>query len=195
MKLDLATLKKRFQTHSVLAVTLESGRLVAYGARCQCQITSSRARNRRHDQHRPMARQRGYTREREALRVEFLRLHPICALAGCGAPSEHVDHIKAHQGDKALVSTGPELHAVHIANYHRMMMGRAAASIDLVPSSERDISSLTMCVGEDGVRRLKERIQRFRRELLELTLLEDDPRQVVQVNFQLFPLTREPEDA
>lgn len=100
---------------------------------------------------------------------------------------------RVHQGERPLVSTGPELHAVHIANYHRTMMARAAASIDLVPSGERDISSLTLCVGEDGVRRLKERIQRFRRELLELTLLEDDPRQVVQVNFQLFPLTREPE--
>ncbi|MCE9580004.1 MAG: TIGR02147 family protein [Deltaproteobacteria bacterium] len=105
------------------------------------------------------------------------------------------DDGKVSQGGKALVSTGPELHAVHIANYHRTMMGRAAESIDLIPSAERDISSLTLGVGEDGVRRLKERIQRFRRELLELTLLEDDPKQVVQVNFQLFPLTREPEDA
>jgi uncharacterized protein (TIGR02147 family) len=100
---------------------------------------------------------------------------------------------RLHQGGKALVSTGPELHAVHIANYHRTMMARAAESIDLIPSAERDISSLTLAVGEDGVRRLKERIQRFRRELLELTLLEDDPKVIVQVNFQLFPLTGEPE--
>jgi uncharacterized protein (TIGR02147 family) len=92
------------------------------------------------------------------------------------------------QGE-ALVSTGAETRSLHIANYHRTMMERAAASIDLFPSEDRDISSLTLCLGADGVRRLKERIQRFRRELLEMSALEDDPARVVQVNFQLFPLT------
>jgi uncharacterized protein (TIGR02147 family) len=89
-----------------------------------------------------------------------------------------------------LVSTGPEIHGLHIANYHRAMMERAAASIDLVAPEERDISSLTLCVGEDGLRRLKARVQRFRRELLDLSALDDDPMQVMQINFQLFPLTR-----
>ncbi len=90
----------------------------------------------------------------------------------------------------ALVSTGPEIQGLHIANYHRAMMERAAASIDLVPPEERDISSLTLCMGEDGLRRIKARVQRFRRELLELSELDDDPVQVVQINFQLFPLTK-----
>lgn len=91
---------------------------------------------------------------------------------------------------EALVTTGPETRGLHIGNYHRTMMERAAASIDLVPSSDRDISSLTLCLSEDGLRTVKERIQRFRRELLELSVLEDEPRQVIQVNFQLFPLSR-----
>jgi uncharacterized protein (TIGR02147 family) len=89
-----------------------------------------------------------------------------------------------------LVSTGPEIQGLHIANYHRAMMERAAASIDLIAPEERDISSLTVCVGEDGLRRLKTRVQRFRRELLELSALVDDPVLVMQMNFQLFPLTR-----
>lgn len=92
------------------------------------------------------------------------------------------------QGD-SLVSTGPETTGLFIGNYHRGMMERAAESIDLVPAQDRDISSLTLCLGDDGLRRLKSRIQRFRRELLELSDLEDHPAQVVQVNFQLFPLT------
>jgi uncharacterized protein (TIGR02147 family) len=90
----------------------------------------------------------------------------------------------------ALLSTGPEVQGLHIANYHRAMMERAAASIDLVPPEDRDISSLTMCVGEDGLRRFKARVQRFRRELLELSALDDDPVQVIQMNFQLFPVTK-----
>ena len=98
---------------------------------------------------------------------------------------------KIKQGEP-LVSTGPETKGLHIHSYHRMMMGRAAEAISLVRASDRDVSALTLCLGEDGLARLKERLQRFRRELLELSALEDDPRQVVQINFQLFPLTAEP---
>jgi len=91
----------------------------------------------------------------------------------------------------ALVSTGPETRGVHIARFHRAMTARAMESIDLVPASERDISSLTLCLGRGSLRAFKERIQRVRRELLELSALEEDPEQVVQINFQLFPLSRE----
>lgn len=91
---------------------------------------------------------------------------------------------------EALLSTGAETRGLHIANYHRGMMQRAMESIDLVKPDQRDISSLTLCLGENGLRSFKERVQRFRRELLELSALEDDPEQVVQINFQLFPLSR-----
>lgn len=100
---------------------------------------------------------------------------------------------KLAQAD-ALVTTGTEMQRVHIANYHRVMMERASASIDAIAPADRDISSLTLAVGDNGLRRLKERLQRFRRELLELSALEDDPAQVVQLNFQLFPLSRAKED-
>jgi uncharacterized protein (TIGR02147 family) len=91
---------------------------------------------------------------------------------------------------ESLVSTGAETRGLHIASYHRGMMERAMASIDLVPALERDISSLTLCLSPGGLHLLKERVQRFRRELLELSAREQDPEQVVQLNFQLFPLTR-----
>ncbi|WP_082724940.1 HNH endonuclease [Paracoccus aminovorans] len=80
--------------------TCHCGRTVPHGERCLCQIASTRARNRRHDARRPSARARGYTREWEKARAEFLRLHPYCAM--CGADATLVDHIKPHRGDKAL---------------------------------------------------------------------------------------------
>jgi uncharacterized protein (TIGR02147 family) len=90
----------------------------------------------------------------------------------------------------ALLSTGPETRGLHIVAFHRAMTQRAIESIDIVPAAERDISSLTLCLGRTGLKTLKERLQRLRRELLELSALETDPEQVVQVNFQLFPLSR-----
>jgi uncharacterized protein (TIGR02147 family) len=92
----------------------------------------------------------------------------------------------------ALVSTGPETRGLHIGAFHRAMTQRAIEAIDIVPALERDISSLTLCLGRGGLKALKERLQRLRRELLELSALETEPEQVVQVNFQLFPLSRAP---
>jgi uncharacterized protein (TIGR02147 family) len=96
---------------------------------------------------------------------------------------------KLEQAD-ALLSTGPETRGLHIAAFHRAMTHRALESIDLVPAAERDISSLTLGIGRHGLKALKERLQAFRRELLELSALEAEPEQVVQLNFQLFPLSR-----
>jgi uncharacterized protein (TIGR02147 family) len=89
----------------------------------------------------------------------------------------------------SVVSTGPETRSMNIRNYHAEMMQRATQAIDLVPAAERDISSLTMCLGADGVARLKARVQAFRRELIELFEHERERDQVVQLNFQLFPLS------
>lgn len=90
---------------------------------------------------------------------------------------------------EATVSTGPEVRSLHLANFHRSMIDHARTSLDRIPVAERDISSLTLCLGEDGLDRIKRAVQRFRRELLEIEQLEAEPRQVVQINFQLFPLS------
>lgn len=95
---------------------------------------------------------------------------------------------KLVRGD-ATVSTGPEVRSLHLANFHRSMIDHARTSIDRIPMDQRDISSLTLCLGEDGLDRIKRAVQRFRRELLEIEQLEASPRQVVQINFQLFPLS------
>ncbi len=89
-----------------------------------------------------------------------------------------------------LVSTGEETKWVHIGEYHRVMMQRAAESIDLVPSAERDISSVTLCLDDGALLLVKRRIQELRQELLAMSEEAADPSQVVQLNFQLFPLTR-----
>ncbi|WP_337958147.1 HNH endonuclease signature motif containing protein [Ketogulonicigenium vulgare] len=67
---------------------------------CECQKAAKIARGRRHDQKRPSSRQRGYTRQWEALRAEFLRHNPACKF--CGNQAEHVDHIEAHKGNPRL---------------------------------------------------------------------------------------------
>jgi uncharacterized protein (TIGR02147 family) len=88
-----------------------------------------------------------------------------------------------------VVSTGAETSGVHIVNYHRTMMQRAIEAIDLIPRSERDISALTLCVGKAELGRIKQRIQEFRRELVGIEGAGGRGEVVVQINFQLYPLT------
>jgi len=88
-----------------------------------------------------------------------------------------------------LVSTGPEVKGLHYVQYHRTMIGRALRALDDLPPEERDISSVTLALDADGIARLKERLRRFRRDLLQLSAEEASPHRVVQVNLQLFPLT------
>ena len=92
------------------------------------------------------------------------------------------------------ISTGPEVRSRQIAEFHRTMIEHAKSAIDRVPARERDISALTLCLGDHGLALVKKAIQRFRRDLLEVAELEPRPHQVVQVNFQVFPLTH-PKDA
>jgi len=90
---------------------------------------------------------------------------------------------------RAVVSTGPETAGMHIRSYHAEMMQQAISSMETVSREERDISSLTLSIGPSGLHRLKTRLVELRRELLELAESEPEPNQVVQLNFQLFPVS------
>ncbi len=89
-----------------------------------------------------------------------------------------------------LVSTAADTSLMHVRSYHRTMIARGIEAMDDIPWQERDISSLTLCLGPTGIKRYKDRLQRFQNELLELSSLESDPQQVIQINFQLFPLSK-----
>ena len=86
----------------------------------------------------------------------------------------------------ALVTTGEAPHREHVIRYHRAMLERASAALELIPRAARH-SSLTLCVSEATRERLCRRINEVRRELLQLAEADGNPEQVVQINFQLFP--------
>ncbi len=88
-----------------------------------------------------------------------------------------------------IITTGPGPLGHHIYNYHHMMLDRAAAALDGLPREERDVSCLTLCVSQAKLAELKERIRSFRQELLRTAELDDSPERVVQINFQVFPLS------
>ncbi|MFK7984801.1 MAG: TIGR02147 family protein [Sandaracinaceae bacterium] len=90
---------------------------------------------------------------------------------------------------KGSVTTGPQTQVVHMTRFHLEMMARAKQALETMNSEQREISSVTLCMGTEGLSRLKAATRVFRRELLALEQLEASPSQVIQVNLQVFPLS------
>ena len=92
------------------------------------------------------------------------------------------------RGEPTL-TTGHEVRSVAVRAYHRQMIEQAALALEAVPPESRDISALTVCVRASSIGELKQRVHRFREEMLDLCDREESPEQVYQLNIQLFPLT------
>jgi uncharacterized protein (TIGR02147 family) len=58
-----------------------------------------------------------------------------------------------------------------------------------VPRDEREIASLTLCVSEAKLRELKRELEAIREQLVQRYMADERPERVVQINFQMFPLS------
>jgi uncharacterized protein (TIGR02147 family) len=93
---------------------------------------------------------------------------------------------------QAVLSTGDDQPlGHHVATFHRTMLQRAGEALDSVAREEREIAALTVGLDAALYRRFKQRLYELRQELLHLaTSSQDPPDRVVQINFQMFPLSR-----
>jgi uncharacterized protein (TIGR02147 family) len=96
----------------------------------------------------------------------------------------------ALQQAEPLVETPDQPLGHAVVSYHREMLRLASEAIERVPRDEREIASLTLCVSEAQMAELKAEIERFEMQLLQRFLADDQAARVVQVNFQMFPLSK-----
>jgi uncharacterized protein (TIGR02147 family) len=88
------------------------------------------------------------------------------------------------------VSTGEQPSGLYLRNYHAQMMERAVRAMHDIPAEERYVSALTLSASPATAREVKRRVMEFRRELVALCDADPEPAQIVQLNLQLFPLSR-----
>ena len=69
-------------------------------------------------------------------------------------------------------------------------VGYVSAALDHVPRDEREIASLTIAVSDARMRELKAELEAFRHKLAERYQVDPRAERVVQLNFQLFPLSK-----
>lgn len=88
----------------------------------------------------------------------------------------------------AVLSTGDEAASLNVVNYHKQVSRLAESAHDASPKEERDISALTLGMGEAEFRKIKARIQAFRKEIIDIALSSEAADRVYQLNFQFFPV-------
>lgn len=111
----------------------------------------------------------------------------IQALVELGLLMRDADGRLARAHDFVLAP--PETRSIHLASFHRTMMEHAAESIDRVHRDQRDLTSITLRIPNSAIPELKQRLAALRREILAWSEEQPDADQVMQLSFQLFPLT------
>lgn len=88
------------------------------------------------------------------------------------------------------ITTQDEVKSFLVKNYHTQMLSMAAWAQDNVPGPDRDISSVCFAIKESELPNLKKQIQLMRKELRNFAAKAGEGERVMQVNIQLFPMTR-----
>jgi uncharacterized protein (TIGR02147 family) len=89
----------------------------------------------------------------------------------------------------ATLNTENELNSFAVRQYHEQVLNIARKVLYAVPPAEREIASATLHLSESGFGRIKQRLQDFRQELLQIAHDDSDPERVYHVNLQFYPLT------
>ena len=88
------------------------------------------------------------------------------------------------------VTTGLDVQRLAIVSYHRQMIELAVQAMDAVPAEEREISAITLSVSADLQQQLIEELRALRRKYMDLANRETSADNILQVNMQLFPLSK-----
>lgn len=90
--------------------------------------------------------------------------------------------------------TQEEVKSRAVRLYQDALMERAREALSRMPASSRHISTLTFGVDEEGHRLILERIRALRSEIVDIAQAHADVDRVIQLNIQLFPLSKVPLD-
>lgn len=89
-----------------------------------------------------------------------------------------------------LITTDDEVQDMMVKMYHLQMLKLSATMLSDLPAKQRDVSALTFSIRREDFPNLKKHLQLMRKELLDFSAKAGEAEDVVQINIQLYPLTR-----
>ena len=104
---------------------------------------------------------------------------------------ERDDNGLYHQTD-TIIGVKPQPHeAFIIEKFQTDMLDMAIKAYDRFPRSERMTASTTFSISKATFELFKMKTREFRKELLEIAKLDNEPQRVVQFTFNLFPISKD----
>lgn len=94
----------------------------------------------------------------------------------------------------AVLTTGSEVRALQIINFHKQMAELAESALERFTSGQRDISGIVLSMNARKMAELKKKIEAFREELAQMAAEDEDENAVFYVQIRAFPLTQVPEE-
>lgn len=92
--------------------------------------------------------------------------------------------------NESLLTSGEGWKDIAIREFQRQTIRLAERSLERQDPQDRDISTLTVTLGEGDLAKVRELAKEFRRSVLQLASNTPEPDRVYQVNLQVFPLSR-----
>ena len=99
-------------------------------------------------------------------------------------------HEGSYSQKETMLSTGDQVKSVEVANFQLQTIDLAKSAITDIPSRQRDISTLTLSISEEGFKKITEILKATRKEILKVAQNDSNEDRVYQMNIQLFPLTK-----
>lgn len=93
----------------------------------------------------------------------------------------------------AVVTSGDQVVDVSIIEFHRQLIEKGREAIERFSKDERQISGVTVSVTPQTEQRIKEILNKVRKDILALCNDYENADRVLQVNFQVFPLSERSE--
>jgi uncharacterized protein (TIGR02147 family) len=94
-----------------------------------------------------------------------------------------------------VISSREHVPLVALHEYQMVSMKLAGEALDRFGTSERELSTVTMSIDGDAYLRIIERLALCRAEVMEIARSVEHPSRVMQLNLQLFPLSRQKGEA
>jgi len=95
-----------------------------------------------------------------------------------------------YQQTSAIISTGEEFRPMNVWNFQSATMELAKEALSRHPKENRDISTVILTLSAHSVKQAKIELDVVRKRLLALAEQDKNVDRVVQINMQLFPLSK-----
>jgi len=87
------------------------------------------------------------------------------------------------------LTTGEGISPDILSGYQIQTMELARNALEALPSNQRNFSTLTLSISASTYQAVLEELRAFRRRVLTMAAETEEPDRVIQMNFQVFPLT------